>query len=870
MMNNHAIVTSLKRIGILAALTLLVGCGSSEEAPQVSDITRQGKPLVLELDGATLTLPADALPPDTEVGASVFDAVNFDPDAVALYETPVTLGLSLFFPGLAAADEPIIVELRVTQPVQNGIYGKLRTIGPGPTEGITDTGWQHTIGVYDEQAAAYRVAIGATTDRIALIVVTGTAAPNPQGLFTPPTGSPEFQWVAHLTSVLGIPAAHAQSEKPKPDIGKYALDDAPWAVVCHPQTLPGCNENSEALKKIADWAQTSTQSLAALGFKNAYLGKLTRKQISDSGFVFVPNRIKAGGDHFFVIEVRRNLNGDLGVYQPATASLIVIANADSTTVIHEMFHAVQKSESFRIWDRNWVIEATAAAVEPFAPDLPPGVAKGREYRYGGAWRTWGRHLAADDGDQGNVQYETAELWLNIDPALGYLPEFLSAMDTRSRQSAIGPHNEFQYVDSILQQTTGKGLREQWQDVLVDRNGADAYPYCSKRRVTCEGSECELLDPEKDIPRIPMVSACRDFEIEATDAECTDPSFDAKFEGSQEIHDFLVDGEWFEPGDETTLSSSTRVWLANSYVKGTSGQRENPPTPPKMTLRPRCLAVTRLRMEATISASAHSVQRKTGESHSEYYDRRLSWESGSEVEVKESLTRDGVEQGGSGGGAAHLDNVSFTKTVNASPAAQAQAELRVQTRQEDRDFIVDGNGRLEVKGGSSGNWRLSASASLDFALNLSIQKPSEVRIENCELFSAEPLLTKPGFRREGQTCSLWIEDPGGEPAEMLPQMDGTPEGNVAAALAADGLGFNDEEYEEMMELLESDDVLKYSSATAAQLEESKRLLKAMYGVVLTFVINQHRANPASDEEHTGSLNEAFSIHIRELTEDELDN
>jgi hypothetical protein len=111
--------------------------------------------------------------------------------------------------------------------------------------------------------------------------------------------------------------------------------------------------------------------------------KLRNVVVGRTFAVYDPDGRSTSAQEYFVAELVPNLP-DGTEYVPSTGIIRLDASTrndiatGSATAIHELMHAVQLAEIPYAYNRSWIIEGLAAAVEPFAP-LHPIPSEGFRY-----------------------------------------------------------------------------------------------------------------------------------------------------------------------------------------------------------------------------------------------------------------------------------------------------------------------------------------------------------------------------------------------------------------------------------------------------------------------------------------------------------
>ncbi len=530
-----------------------VPCEVSGEIPEDAD-------LVLELLGAKLTVPADSLSPGTSVDFAAGDPNDLDPAPNTPSEDPFGPLFTVSFSASEFATAPFVLELPIPASIVSGFYGLVRVEGGLGFDRRTDTGWLLDGGSFDPDSGILTMEFLASAETISVMLVRNTApAPPPRPAPVAPAGKASDRTTTRATSREGVDAE--------------VLVARSWAVVCRPELFPEsvrdqCAQNSFESRIISFGAKLAAETLTDTGFPSGLPKVVSQAALDRWGLPYSIFGAEFDDTEFFAMYMTPAILSDstVGLYDPSTRW--ITANSDylaGETLIHEIFHAVQYLRIPDAWSRDWIIEGTAAAVEPLGPFS--AVTDGLEFRYEHGWRDWGYSLN-DDGDLRH--YEVAEFWLSIDPALAYLSPLFDSLQPNQSVPPISILDEFERVDEGLGDALGTSLPDAYLDLIESRDAHPDYPYCrlddefgnpEPYLVICDGERCPLSETLN--LQVDLVSAkCFDIEIEAADLECETPELSLELVGDPDAHRFIIDGAIHEPGETIPGSTEFKLWTLN--------------------------------------------------------------------------------------------------------------------------------------------------------------------------------------------------------------------------------------------------------------------------------------------------------------------
>lgn len=567
-----------------------------------SDVITAGEALVLALDGAALSIPADAL----ESGMTVTLA-EIDPDLLGTQpngpgEMQITPVYSLAFSAAQPATGDLTFVFDIPPSVTTGFYARIKIEGGLGTEGQSESDWVIVFGEYDAQQSQLTIKLGATATRFLIAgISTDAAAPS-----VPTEGSLSNE-VNDLESIMTQSlAASAIKPSPSPEWGAYG-----WAVFCDPNAfsnfnLTSCDQSSPdfhtMMNDLGAKLYASDQTLTSLGFLSGgvrVINALGRIRTNVPHVIYDPDNRSAttasiGGNellHYIVWVTPNTTDSTLGYYEPSTEQIYVDKFETDDTIIHELMHAVQILEIVNAWDQNWVVEALASAIEIYATSI--SVLNGEDYRYFGDWRDWGYPLA---NEAELNEYQALEFWLSVDGTLSLLQYLHDNLGVKTELTDVNAHT---LVDEALTETGLPSLRDGYSNLILSRNYDVDYPYCESVSPNCTGNSCEIVTPIS-----PISASCFDASV----------FFDSCGDGEEDIVvslvsdsgstpnpnlEIIVDGGIYAADTEVPFTGQGRIWAINTdYSAANASQTATI----KFENKANCSAVTLIAQQYSIAAT----------------------------------------------------------------------------------------------------------------------------------------------------------------------------------------------------------------------------------------------------------------------------
>ena len=857
---------SIAKLCSVALFVLLFGaCGDSDQS---SMRTKAGEPLVVDSPAGTVRIPTDALPDDVGIRLSSESVASLSNDPTTSAELPVGEVLIIDFSLATGAAESIQIELPLPDGFTGSAYALMRAEGTGINPRVSDTGWRLLPGLVDTDRSLLIVTIIGTTERISLLpVTTDTAATSPAA---------SIRAIGNrLLTLSGISTASA-ADIPTASPRNVPILRETWAGVCRKGSFEQCVDNGPALINVANLAQRSGKALRGVGFDTIYFAPSVGELLGVIGIQVGRAGARGSGSNLYIVEVaesldevtfdedgNRQVENFFGWYNYVSGTMTVEYDVASDTLIHELMHAVQRAEMPSTFDRrhwrtngNWIHEGMASAVEVFSPDGTSTKQSGRAYRYLGEWRRWGWNLASD---RNLFAYQSLELWLNIDPSLRYLAGFMQSLDASTKATGVNSRNEFSVADQALQSSAGVGLKEAYEDLLVQRDSQNEYPHCRNLIVQCSDRSCTLLDADgndRDVPTYGMAAYCRDIDVRFDDGDCVNPYFDLEFDGLDGER-LLLDGEWIDTGQTVSAPNPMRIWAVNSDIKSTANK--------KLEfwgfdteIRPRCGFVSRVAYSQVAAASAVSTRYSDGHGGSEGYMARFDWDPFTGVEQRVVRDKNGADIDAGVPSGNSVAAVKQSHSVSAPGGASASVDIQTRTKDDGDSFSV--HGEFELKSSPPGGaYTGVASADVSWSLAVAVKRPALIEIVNCPIFDQEVLASHGSLISAGQTCRLQVD---GASTSEIP---GFP-----------GMMPSSEDYDEVFEIYDmDDDDLPADSLEALQdlyadpefndliLEQARGLGDALTGNIMMFVINSLAESGIEGSGLAPNAEESFSVTITAL-------
>ncbi len=550
--------------------------------PEVSGNVSEGQPLTLELTGdlskGALTIPANALPAGMSVTLAEVDPSTLAPPPNIGNEERITPVYALTFSETLPAEPAFQFTIQVPESVTTNLYARYKIQGGVGFDDRVDSDWVAYIGKYDAILSLYTLVLSATAEKIWIVGIhhpnsnntslkLDWAAPHtllsqrtqhPQTKVSKPEDTTGQSWLLGLLNFAGeilsgiIPSAHAAGEIADFDQHGWIImcDSSTWANSETPTPFP-CDQNDpdwmKAATEIGDNVVDSTEALSSLGFPRGALELRHLDEIQMSGLPFLindPFGRSTTDQLYFLLWVEPPQGKLYGFYSATSSELHVMTTYTATpgVAIHELMHAVQWALIPDTWDFNWIVEGTATALIPFAPDYIGPI--GTEYRVFGGWRDWFWSLNDEDA---NNEYEVAEFWLSLDPSLEYLPSLYQELAKLSPDELA---LQYTAVDQALTQNGQAPLVENYLNLIQDRNSDFEYRHCQ----TCSGPDCNFMDT------FPSMSAsCWDMQF-----QCDQPTTTITLKGQPSLK-LMVDGEIHDANTNVPVNDTAHVWLINENL-----------------------------------------------------------------------------------------------------------------------------------------------------------------------------------------------------------------------------------------------------------------------------------------------------------------
>jgi len=524
-----------------------------------------GEATLLALDGAMLSIPPDTLEAGMTVTIAEVAPELLDTPPNNTGESLITPVYVLAFSAAQPANGKLAFTLDITTPKTTGLYARLKIEGGLATEGQSESDWLMVLGKYDTQQSQLTIEIGATATRFLVAgISTGTVVPSITAASsqTDEVIDPEPMVTQSLAVAAVVPVPYTIPE----------WSSHGWAVLCDPHEfakfgLSSCDPSSPdfdlIMNDLGPHLYDSDKKLTSLGFLSgdvAFFSAIDIENSDDHYVIYDPDN-RSGttssvtGEEitYFVAWVDPNTTDNArGRYDPSTKFLYVDLFEADDTVIHELMHAVQYIEIRNAWGQHWLVEALAAATEPFAPTTPvPG---GSQFRWLDLWRDWGVPLASEDGTN---EYEASELWLSMDEMLSLIPNFYSNLRGKSKLTDV---NSYMLADEAMTDTGLPSLRDGYTDLILSRDSDINYPHCESVIYDCTGANCDL-----DADVSPISATCFDMDV----SFCPDVPQDIKVTLESEVNPhikLIVDGVVHEANTPVPFSGKGRIWAMNTnYV-----------------------------------------------------------------------------------------------------------------------------------------------------------------------------------------------------------------------------------------------------------------------------------------------------------------
>ena len=541
----------------------------------------EGEALTLAVNGAVLTIPADALAPGTAVTLTEIDPASLDEQPNGPSENRVTPIYALEFSEAQLAGENLIFALDVPAAIGSSTYTGIQTTGGLSTDDYSDIEWLLHFGDFDATQSLLIIELGATATRFLVAGLTRTPA-DAAAIATDEAPQMPALMKARALTIPAITAAAATGTSAWAEHGfivacmpsKFLKRDDERCDPLSPGFVPMMSELGRALYE-------SAQQLTSMGFSNGRLTRVHSLPVVDiPKLVYDPDGLSdataaSTGDalSYWLAWADPKVGNTVGYYDPSIGDGDLYMDVDrpvdrtSRTAIHELMHSVQREEIRGNWAETWIIEGLAASVEPNAPSYSGPT--GPEFRkYGNEyWRDWKIVLTSDEGVN---EYEAHEFWLSLTGDMGMIPLFYGELEFIIGKDAAA--NSLQRVDEALIGTGLPSLPDAYTDLILTRDGQADYPHCKEKVFSCSGSCSEAITDFSA-----MSAQCIDFNVAIEDTcegvpaeisvtlELASPNPDIKL---------MVDGVIHEADIPVPFSDEGRIWAINTSFDTSSSPAAN--------------------------------------------------------------------------------------------------------------------------------------------------------------------------------------------------------------------------------------------------------------------------------------------------------
>jgi len=534
-------------------------CGDTGD----SAIVVEGEELLLAINGAVLSVPANALEPGTMVTLTEVDPATLDTQPNGEDETRITPIYALTFSAAQLVTENLTFALDVTPPINARWDAHLKTEGGLATEGRSDVDWSIIFGDYDLQQSLLMIELGATADRFLIAGVSANAvtANVTTGVSVEASASP-------VSMVARVAAADIhETNVNRPEWYAYG-----YAVICAPTAFnrfgnPKCNPSSleftGMLTDIGAKLYASDEKLTSLGFPAGIMKPISEERLAASKveyLVYDPDNrsastasIGGGPIRYFLVNADPN-DTDIykGHYDPVANYIWLDIDTSYENAIHELMHAVQYLEIPGAWGTDLVLEGTASAVMAFAPPSP--ATNGKDFRFSGSGRDWSHPL---NSDMDKDAYEAAEYWLSRDPTLENLPKLYSDLGSYDIDES-----DYVGIDLAQKDSGSLSLVESYLDLIKSRADDQDYEHCAAETLFCTDGSCstEISD------FVSMSAHCIIYDVEFIDAcegEPAEINVALEPDSSHSNVKLIVDGVIHDSDTPVPFTSGERIWAINT-------------------------------------------------------------------------------------------------------------------------------------------------------------------------------------------------------------------------------------------------------------------------------------------------------------------
>lgn len=505
----------VKFILIISVSVWLSACGSGGGSKSPDDVVDSGNTgvsktvtagVVLELavNGAVVSIPADALEPGVVVTLTEVDPASLDELPNGVGESLITPVYALEFSNAQPSLGLIRFALDIPASVLTGSYARIKVKGGLDAEGETDTDWLAELGEHDAPQSLLVLNLYATATRL---LVAGLSS-SPAAASGPATGS--ITRAASRPQLMVERLAATAAAKLLATNMFHIWNNYGWVLLCEPKQfkkfkVTSCDPESPEflpmMNRLAPKLYAADKRLTSLGFPLGSVHRVTLEGILNDGFPYVvydPDgrsvaRSSSTGNKlaYAIAWVDPDTTDNiLGLFYPSTSRVqFDIDTGDNGTVIHELMHAVQRAEIHNMYggSNNWILEGIAEATVPYSTGYSGP--SPRDYRFG-SWRDWKNSLLSND-DQNH--YKSEEFWLSLTGDLSSIPSFYDNL--RGDSSSTETNSQLQ-VDAALTATGLPSLDQAYTDLILQRDGQAGYLHCAGEGEAvvrlCSGASCTTL------------------------------------------------------------------------------------------------------------------------------------------------------------------------------------------------------------------------------------------------------------------------------------------------------------------------------------------------------------------------------------------
>lgn len=582
------------------------GCGLQEP---VGGAVEDLRAVILSQTGVSFTVPAAVLPTGVTVTLSEQSVASSD-FTPAANERLITNVIKLNFSKSLRTEMQMTLRIQIPNDVGPHFYSYVKLLGAPPfgSEFSGSTGWMVEIGQFDAATSTLSIPFFSTAQEISVIIVKKTDAVAAradhakfllaakgliQGALR--TGGEILRGLI-LSEALAADeicgdgilqnnqecddgntiggdgcASNCRTEMPVLE----GWQNHEWAVICKFEDPTRCS----GAGAIAGRLKEEAQEIAAppLGFTRAAVRRFARADLERAGLLFGTSDDRTADNYLIANLVPNGALGEdvLGVYSPSSRQVAVVESvlsedlSDENTVAHEIFHAVQGAEIPFVRSK-WIIEGTAMAVEA-ATILVDSYEERRDLRFGG-WRPW---FVTLNSTMLIAEYQVAEFWLEVAPALSYLKELFEHLDHLNLDdlALVNEGNNYTVIDKALSLTSSlvipdidpdlSALPDAYLDLILLRNSQPEYPWCQSLGVVFDHNIRVPLGEAQE----PMSAICMGIEF-TTDPVCPGTigtkqiTLEVAADDSNEVR-LLLDGVLYPANTPIPFENNNpRLWAIN--------------------------------------------------------------------------------------------------------------------------------------------------------------------------------------------------------------------------------------------------------------------------------------------------------------------